>query len=134
VARLTSQGCLADVEYYGAPSATSGSFLIHVSDVVNQQPGLLVHSHARNQFPFMGGTWCLAPAFVRTSIGFSGGSPGTPLDCTGHFNFDMNGWIQTGVDPSLVPGTRVTLQYWFRDPVGTFGVGLSNALDLVIQP
>jgi hypothetical protein len=50
----------------------------------------------------------------------------------GVYTFDMNAWIQSGVDPLLVPGTACFTQYWSRDPASASTTGLSDGLTFVI--
>lgn len=54
--------------------------------------------------------------------------------CAGYFSLDFNSWIQSGIDPFLVPGQGVNGQWWFRDPNATFDSGLSDGIELVVQP
>jgi len=50
------------------------------------------------------------------------------------YSVDFNATIQGGGDPVLVSGTQVNAQFWFRDTASSFGSGLTNAVDFVIQP
>ena len=101
--------------------------------VVNSQPGLLFYGYGDAALPFQDGTLCVAAPQRRTPVQNSGGNP-PPLDCSGSYSFDMNAWIQSGVDASLVAGTRVYAQFWSRDPQASFPTGLTNAIDFVIRP
>ena len=76
---------------------------------------------------------CLAAPRKRTPVQQSGGNP-PPDDCSGSFGYDVNARIQSGADPSLVPGTLVDGQYWYRDPLSPSTTGLSDALEFHITP
>lgn len=68
---------------------------------------------------------------TRTPGQASGGSTGAP-DCGGSFQIDMNAFIQSGVDATLVAGQGVFAQLWSRDPVGPTTTSLSNAVVFLI--
>ena len=58
----------------------------------------------------------------------------TKLNYSGSYAFDLNAWVQSGVDALLVPGATVYAQYQGRDPQGSFGVFLSDAVELTVMP
>lgn len=56
--------------------------------------------------------------------------------CDGVATFDFNGYIASGVNPSLVAGASVWLQAISRDPgfAAPSNSGLSAALEIVVGP
>ena len=133
-AKVTSGGCVARVDATGLPSDLNPNpFVITARDVPNQKNGLFFYGkNGSAALPFLGGTLCVFPPLQRTPVQSSGGNPPPADDCSGGFVFDGNGWIQSGTDPGLVPGVEVHGQFWFRDPPGTFGAALSDAIELTI--
>ncbi|MCK6448439.1 MAG: choice-of-anchor B family protein [Planctomycetes bacterium] len=136
VAKTNSQGCAPAISGSGFASASSAqSFVIGANDVLNQKFGLLFYGSTQASLAFQGGTLCVALPITRTSVQASGGSA-SGTDCSGSYAFDLNAWIQSGNDPSLVAGAQVCCQYWARDPQDPagFATSLSNALKVVIEP
>ena len=68
-----------------------------------------------------------------TGIHNSGGNP-AGIDCSGAFSLDFNVRIRSGVDPNLAPGALVDGQFWYRDPADSIGIGLTEAIEFVVQP
>jgi len=135
VGKVASPGCVPTIGYVGSPSATAGYFLVRAENVVNLQPGFLVYGEGRDAVPFLGGTLCIAAPLRRAPVlATSFGSTNGSVDCTGYYRFPMNWWIGTGNDPALVPGARVCVQYFFRDPGDPFGTGLTDALGFFVNP
>lgn len=132
-AKINSQGCLPQIFASGIPGATHlDAFVIGASNVLNQKTGMLLYSIAGSATtPFQGGTLCIAAPLHRTPAQNSGGFTG-PDDCSGSYSFDFNARVQSGVDPALVPGVAVWAQYYSRDPVDPFGVGLTDAVVFTI--
>ncbi len=134
VGKVNSQGCTAQVSLAGVPSVSSAAaFVIGAQSALNQKNGLLFYGLGPNNAPFQGGTLCVAPPLVRTPVQSSGGNVG-PDDCSGTFQVNFNAWIQSGVDASLVAGVAAFAQYWYRDPMSTVTVGLSDAGQFTIRP
>jgi hypothetical protein len=128
-AKLNSELCLPAIGWSGLPSTTSSApFLVSASQLVANKNGLLFYGHARHAGSFQGGTLCVQSPVRRTPVQSSGGAG----PCGGAFSFDMNAWIQSGADPLLVSGATVDCQYWYRDPLDSFGTGLSDALEFLI--
>ncbi len=133
-AKPNSLGCLPLMDSSGTPSASSSApFLVGAHALLNQRVAVLRYGFAPDQLPFAGGISCIAPPFVALGSLSTGGNP-TGSDCSGAPSFDFNARIQSGLDPRLVPGTVVEAQYLFRDPGDPTGIGLSNALQFVIEP
>jgi Tol biopolymer transport system component len=133
VGKPHSGGCTAAIGFQGTPSTSSPSaFRIDAGDVRHGSFGVLFYSRQVLATPFQGGTLCAAPPLQRTATQNAGGASA----CSGAFTFDFNAWLRGGGDPSVVPGTTVYAQYWFRDPQNPspFKVAFSDALRFVMQP
>jgi len=134
-AKASAQGCLPQIALSGCVSATDPSpAIVGASDVPNQRNGLLFYGFAPAAVPWLGGTLCVQPPLRRTTTQGSGGNLPPANDCSGAYAFDLNDWIQSGADALLVPGTTVYAQYQGRDPQGSFGVVVSNAVELTVGP
>jgi Tol biopolymer transport system component len=130
--KVNSQGCIPWMSISGAPSARLAQpFLLGAAQVLNLTVGVLIYSTGAQALPFQQGTLCVGPQVTRTPGQASGGSSGAP-DCSGSFQLDMNAYIQSGVDATLVPGQGVFAQYWSRDPSGPATTSLSNAVVFLI--
>ena len=132
--KTSSLGCAPAIAYSGSPSLSSPApFTVSAANVIAQKFGLLFYGFGPAAFPFQGGTLCAQPPLRRTLLQSSGGSLGS---CSGSYSMDFNAWIQSGADPSLLPGKTVNGQYWFRDPQDPagFGTGLTDALEFIVQP
>jgi len=130
--KITSQGCVPAISGQGQASATSANaFWINGDQAVDHKSGLLVYGVGVQSLPFQGGTLCVS-GYHRTPPQSSGGSGA----CTGHWQYDMNARIQSGIDPNLVPGKFIYAQWWGRDPLDPAGFGsqLSDALRFGIAP
>lgn len=135
--KTNSAGCVPQINGLGTPSASSGSgYLVLGTSELNRKTGFLLYTRAgRANTPFFGGTLCLASPLHRTPAQNSGGSS-APSDCSGVFSFDFNAWVASGVDPALVAGVTVNVQYYSRDPgfAAPNNIGLTNALEFTLQP
>lgn len=132
-AKLNSVLCYPAISFTGGPSASGGpgSFDVDASNIVAGKNGLLFYGLAPAATPFQGGWLCVQPPIKRTSVQNSGGTGG----CTGTYQYDFGARISSGVDPQLVAGATVALQYWYRDPASMpYKTGLSDAVQGVIQP
>jgi hypothetical protein len=129
--KITSQGCVPAISSQGQASATSANaFWIYCDQAVDHKPGLLLYGNSEESIAFQGGTLCMN-AQHRTPAQSSGGSA-----CAGHWQYEMNVRIQSGLDPLLVPGRMIYVQWWGRDPLDPAGWGtqLSDALRFGILP
>jgi hypothetical protein len=118
--KLTSQGSLPNVGTTGAPSLALQNFVLELREAVANRPGLLlVSTSGPAATPFSGGTLCLQPPVTRY----------------GSFLTDLFSYaaVPVTVTPGMVGITWYT-QAWFRDPAASFGVGLSNALQIRFCP
>jgi hypothetical protein len=133
-AKVNSQGCTPQIQFSGSPSASSAApFSIGATQVINEKSGLLVYGLAADNLPFQGGVLCVGAPRRRTPLQMSGGNSGA-TDCSGVYSFDFRARIQSGVDSELVAGAEVFAQYWQRDPLASFGVGLTAAIAFHIAP
>lgn len=136
-AKVNTLGCTPAIGSTGVPSASAGSgFHITATNLRNFRVGTLFYGlQGRAATPYQGGTLCVAPPFRRAA---SQNSLGTLVieDCSGTHDVDFNTLIASGMDPALVCGQRVQVQFLTRDHgTGVQGtVGLTDALDFVIRP
>lgn len=131
-AKTTSTGCVPAIGFTGScPSATTGAFRVTCVDVPTAKNGILFYGKQADNLPFQGGFLCAAAPITRTPLQNSGGDPFSSA-CEGGFVFNFTAWIQSKIDPTLIPGTSVFAQYWFRDPPASFGSGLSDAVRFFI--
>lgn len=133
-AKVSSAGCVPSIAWTGEPSASGAStFVISAAQVPNRQYGMFFYSTGgRAALPFQGGTLCVETPVLRTFAQNSGGTPPPASDCTGILSIDFAAEITSRA--SLVAGTQVHGQFWFRDPGDPTGPGLSNAIEFVILP
>ena len=130
--KISSQGCTPAISAQGQAGASSTNpFWIACDQALPQKLGLLVYGLGEQALPFQGGTLCVS-GLHRAGAQLSSGSGA----CSGHWQFDMNPRIQSGIDPNLAPGRLVYAQWWGRDPLDPAGFGsqLSNALRFGIAP
>src|SRR5262249_37671739 len=84
-AKINSQGCTPELDFSGTPSLSGpDDFTITARQVINNKSGLFFHGAQPAAFPFDGGTLCVQPPLVRTTLQTSGGNP-PPNDCSGSF-------------------------------------------------
>ena len=132
-AKLNSANCLPVLEFAGLPSPTSGAeFNLTAENVLRSKSGMLFYGFATLSAPYQGGTMCIRAPLRRTPVQDSGGTSAD--ECSGTFTYDMNARIRSGLDPMLVPGQFVAVQYFYRDPAASFTTGLSNAACFTICP
>jgi hypothetical protein len=133
-AKPSSGGCTPSISASGTSSATAAvQFSVDAAGILESTLGILLYSKAAGAVPFQGGHLCVSGTLTRTGQQTSG-SAGGP--CTGSFHFEFNQHVQSGANPTLVPGTLVFAQYWFRDqqdPAG-FGSGLTDAVRFGVGP
>jgi hypothetical protein len=134
-AKTNSLGCLPRMSWSGTPSASNPStFELRCTQVLNWKSGLLFYGGAAAALPFEGGFLCAAPPLRRTPVQNSYGSYPPSADCSGLYSLDLNAWIQSGADPSLVAGAHVWTQHWMRDPQALSQTGLSDSVHFQIAP
>jgi hypothetical protein len=135
-AKTNTLGCIPQIAFTGAPSATvGGGFVITTSNVINNRLGYLFYgTNGQSAAPFKGGTLCVRQPLHRTPGQLSGGTPAPAFDCSGMLSLDFNVWLGSSNDPTLFIGQRVQAQYWSRDSQASYGVSLTDALDFVVAP
>lgn len=131
-AKTDSKGCTPELEEIGCPSASAGSgWIIRVNRITSSQTAaqIIYGTMGGAQTPLAGGGFlCVRPPIERTAAVEGSGAPGVP--CSNSFRIDFNAYIASGVDPALVAGQQVWLQFWYIDPQGfeSNNIGLSRAL------
>lgn len=131
--KFGASGCTPAASFAGAPSASAGAgFLLCADSLVGGQAALIFYA-ARPAYAraLQNGVLCLQPPLQRTPPLSTGGTPGL---CDGSIDFDMNVWIASGVDPTLVAGETAYAQVWARDPLDPMGGILSEAVAFLIGP
>ncbi len=138
-AKKNSLSCIPEIHWSGGPMVSVPvGFTVSADLVLNNVFGILIYNKAGPAaIPFQGAFLCLQPPVTRTQAQNSLGNnlpPGS--DCSGNFKLQFNQVIASGMDPGLVAGAVVCLQYWYRDPFDPtgFGSGLSDAIRAVICP
>jgi hypothetical protein len=133
-AKTNSLGCLPAIGSTGTASYTNPApFVVSASNELNQKAGLLFYGVSASSAPFQGGFKCVASPSIRTGIQSSGGSASGD-DCTGSYAYDFTPRIQGFVDPQLVPGAEIFVQYWSRDPQSPSTTNLTAGLRFTICP
>lgn len=132
--QIASNGCVASATASGTATATpSAPFEVRAEQVIGQRDGLLIYGLGARKSFLSGGFLWVEPPVRRSPILHSGGTPGAN-NCSGVLSYDFNLRIQSGSDPSLLPGTRVFAQFWYRDPASTWTTNLTNAVEFSIFP
>lgn len=136
-AKVNSLGCVPEIGWYGTPSASAGEgFQVVARNLRNNKAGLLLVSRAgRAATPFQGGTLCVASPFKRVNAGTTGGTP-AGANCSGGLSVDFNRQIAQGLDPALVGGVTVDVQFWSRDPgfPAPDNTSLTDGLEFTLLP
>ncbi|HEV8112248.1 MAG TPA: hypothetical protein VGR31_05695 [Planctomycetota bacterium] len=124
--------CTASIDHLGcAPHIATRTGTIFAAGALNQGTGALFYGLRPGRVPFEGGVLCIAPRFHAIKLVRPEGSA-AGFDCTGTLAFDFDAWVQSGADPTLVPGTTVFAQFWYRDPFLPAGAGLTDAIRFTI--
>ncbi len=133
-AKTNSLGCTPTITWSGMPSASAGSgFIIGAQQVLPHMSGALHYGTRGIAIPWNGGLRCTTDGNPGRTWPQTASASGAP-PCTGEYAFDFNQFIASGVNPILIAGQRVFVQYYMRDPASTYGWGLSNGLDFTILP
>lgn len=132
-AKLNSLFCLPSISLGSQPSASAGAgCMLNTVNVIGKKNGLYFHGTAGSWAPlFHGGVLCVKTPLKRHPVLNSGG---TAASCNGVLSEDLNAYIATGADPSLVAGVQLWIQGWSRDPGDLFGDSLSDAVTATICP
>lgn len=132
-AKLNSLFCLPSISLSTQPSASAGSgCLMSTANVLGKRNGLYFHGTLGAWAPpFHGGLLCVKPPLKRHGVLNSGG---TTVGCNGVFTEDLNAYIASGADSSLVAGAQLWIQNWSRDPGDLYGDSLSDAIAATVCP
>jgi hypothetical protein len=139
-AKTNSCGVRPQIAHSGAPSAAAtAGFVISTSGARANRSGLLMYSPGgKANFPFNGGTLCIAPQGLRRSpaVLSIGGTPGPFCDAV--FQLDWNSFASgnAGGNPQAFiasVGQVVNLQWWGRDSVAA-GSLVSDAIEYTVCP
>ena len=106
--------------------------------ILNWSKSLPTCRHGRQANPWGNGTsfQCVVPPVKRGGLLSGSGNAGT---CTGAFIQDLNArWCPTCPKPAQAPvvGTRMQLQFWYRDPANTSNqtTSLSDGHEVDVAP
>jgi len=134
-AKVNAAGCQADIFWTGAPTLTGpDDFHLGCNELINGDFGALIWGYAEANIPYMNGTLCVQPPIIRKRVQFTAGNAGGVADCSGNLH---SGFSQPYMEGRLLfAGTRVTAQYWYRDPDNLDGTGiaLSDAVSFTVIP
>jgi hypothetical protein len=131
-AKVNSQGCLPSVATEGVASlAIADNFFVTASQVINQKFGLFFWGRGPHSLPFQGGTLCVDPPLVRGAPQHSGGNS-SGADCSGTYRYHFSHAYMNS--KGVLAGDRIHAQFWARDPMASFGVGLSDAVAFDVVP
>lgn len=142
-AKTNSLGCLPTMQSTGSSSvALVSGFVVTAAQLRNNKVGLLFYSDGgRAALPFTGGVLCVAAPLRRVQGLATAGTPPPAQDCSGVLSVDMNAFRSgaLGGNPAAflsIPGTRVTCQFWARDPgfPAPNNTQLSAGLEFAICP
>ena len=135
-AKINSQGCVPQIGFSGTLSMGDASpFLVTAQNVLNSMNGLFFYGKSgQASIPFQGGTLCFNSPVTRTTAQNSGGGLPPGANCSGGYQLDFDAWFASGIDVGLQLGAVVAGQYWSRDPLSTFGAGLTNAIEFTVTP
>jgi hypothetical protein len=112
--KTNSLGCTPGVTWTGTPGLSgSDDFHLIAAPVLNQKFGLYVWGTAAEAAPFVGGTLCLEPPFVR-GPGLASGGSAAGSDCTGAFDWHFSQAYMTS--KGLGAGAILYAQAWGRAP------------------
>ncbi|MCK6444786.1 MAG: hypothetical protein L6Q99_00180 [Planctomycetes bacterium] len=130
-----SIGCTPTLTALGVAAASrcgNGAFELTASNLVGGSKAVWLYGTSVGApRAFRGGALCIGGDVKSFSAGASGGRAGT---CSGVATADFQGLLCAGVDAALVPGARVGVQCWSRDPGRSAGAHLSEGLAFTIQP
>jgi hypothetical protein len=132
-AKTSSSGCVPAIGATGAPSlANANAFVITTTSVEHAKTGLTFFgTSGANATPFQGGLLCVTSPLYRLALKTSGGASA----CQGSLAYTLQEFLDHPAGgASLVAGTLVHAQTWFRDPATTSTTGLSNGVRFLVCP
>jgi hypothetical protein len=126
--KTNTQGCQPRIGWSGHPTISGlDDFVVTAELVLNNKTGLSFYGPSAASIPFQGGTLCVGPPVQRTPAQNSGGNP-PPNDCSGTFDHPWTAQ-QLGL---FGAGSTLYTQWWYRDPLSTGGIGLTDALAFTV--
>ncbi len=131
--KQNSAGCLPAINASGSVSLSgTDNLTISASNILSSTNGVLIWSQTSANFPFHGGTLCLAVPIVRTPTQNSGNLGNTP--CGGSYSFHFS--HAYAASKFLFPGTEIFAQYCGRDPgfATPDRYGLTDGVRFVLTP
>ena len=134
-AKVNSAGCEADIFWTGTPTLTgTDDFHLGCNELINGNFGALIWGYAEADIPYMNASLCVQPPVIRKRIQFTNGDASGVTDCSGNLHSGFSQPYMAG--RLLFAGTRVTAQYWYRDPDNADGTGvaLSDAISFTVIP
>ena len=136
----SASGCTATLSAVGSPSISRDSgFIVYTTGFEGDKRGIFYSGQTgRQAAPWGNGTsfQCVTPPVKRSGIQDQTGTAGA---CDGWARSDLNAfWCPTcpkGNNPP-VPGTKMQIQFWYRDPSNTSNqsTSLSDAIEVDICP
>ncbi|MFT7669362.1 MAG: hypothetical protein ACI8X5_002062 [Planctomycetota bacterium] len=135
VGKVSSNGCLPVISSVGSASVSSdGQFLITATNLERQIWGFMAFGTASASIPFIGGTLCVSAPHQRLQPQYTGGLSGGGQFCSGSLSVSMRDRIQSGSYPTLSAGSTIYAQFFYRDVADPFMMGLSDAIEFLINP
>lgn len=114
-AKATSTGSIPAIGSAGDPSVGTNAFEVTLASGMPHQNALLFWGAMPASTPFQGGTLCVHTPVQRGAV--------RQLDAFGDGTWPLDLAAKT-------PGDTEYYQVWFRDPAGSFGIGLSDGLEV----
>ncbi|MBL8800402.1 MAG: FG-GAP repeat protein [Planctomycetes bacterium] len=137
-AGTSSNGCVPDIDWSGAPRASAAAgFQLVATDLEGQKSGLFFYGFSGRQAVQWGTTssfLCVKSPTQRGSVLSTAGTAGA---CNGFFVFD---WLAfraanpTALGGALTAGELVQTQAWYRDPPSPKTTHLTDALEFLVGP
>lgn len=128
IGSVNGEGCVSTLSSVGVPSVSSGQpFTVVADEVRTNATSMLLFATEVTDIPLAGGRLCIGPSLRRTLPGNSGGSA---TACSGSHAVDFS--TLWGTHPSLVVGSTIFCQVWYRDSVTPHLSSLSEGLAFTI--
>ena len=137
-AGTSSNGCVPDIDWTGAPRASAAAgFQLVATDLEGQKSGLFFYGFSGRQAVQWGASssfLCVKSPTQRCSVLSTAGTAGA---CNGFFVFD---WLAyratnpTALGAALTAGELVQTQAWYRDPPSPKTTHLTDALEFLVGP
>lgn len=132
-AKVTSSGCTPEIAAGGSSSiGNPGGFTVTGQQLQQQQNGIgFFGLNGPANVPFQGGSLCVGAPVYRLPMANTGGAGA----CSGTLSYTLADLLANPAGGALIgAGSTVNLQFWFRDPLASFGSGLSNGIQFLVCP